>query len=329
MTTDRNLASLQAPRWRPAIVFLWIAAGLVLPIEGGAAHTLPRVEAVEPQQQTYPNLSPNGHYLLYSAGTGFSLNLYRRHLESGEVVQLTNNEWEDSAACWSPDGQWIAFQREDPSGNRDIWLIRADGSGERNLTNTSDHREQHPRFMPDGRSILFDGNRESAGKVGEREDYEVYQVSLDGREPIRMTDNPHWDLYGVPSPDGKSMAWVRALPVTEKDDRDYEVFVVDLETGASRNLSDHLGYDTNPDWSPDGQWIVFASDRHASIRGRTDLFMVRPDGSDLTRLTDNGGTSMAYVRPRFAPDGSALYASRVVAGRTDTVRLRIAEPLDW
>ncbi len=56
---------------------------------------------------------------------------------------------------------------------------------------------------------------------------------------------------------------------------------------------DDLGNDAWPEWSPDGDWIAFTGDRD----GGTDIFVVRPDGSDLTRVT----TDLGGARPRWLP----------------------------
>ena len=66
-----------------------------------------------------------------------------------------------------------------------------------------------------------------------------------------------------------------------------------------RNLTNHPANDWGPDWSSDGEWIVFNSDRDGgSLRG----YLVRPDGSDLTRLPIDGWVEYAT----FSPDGSRI-----------------------
>src|ERR1035437_7743216 len=63
---------------------------------------------------------------------------------------------------------WIAFGARTEKGDWDLFVMRPDGSGRRNLTNTSDYNEAAPRFSPDGRKLLYrrldknvqiDGNR--------------------------------------------------------------------------------------------------------------------------------------------------------------------------
>jgi len=49
---------------------------------------LPRIEPLERSQKTYPNLSPDGRYILFSAGDGFNLNLFVRDIDSSEIVQF-------------------------------------------------------------------------------------------------------------------------------------------------------------------------------------------------------------------------------------------------
>jgi len=47
------------------------------------------------------------------------------------------------------------------------------------------------------------------------------------------------------------------------------------------NLTNHPAMDIEPDWSPDGEWVVFSSNRG----GNFDLYIMKPDGSELARLT--------------------------------------------
>lgn len=273
--------------------------------------------------QSYPNLSPDGRFLVYASGTGFALNLYRLELATNEILQLTNNDFEDSAASWSPDGSAIIFQREDEQGNRDVWEVDADGEAERNLTQTPDIREQHPRYAPTGNGIVFDSNREERGEsVGADgiQNYEIYHQSLDTNTLMRLTTWDRWDMYPSLSPNENHLAWRRALPSDNPDQQNFDIFVKDLTTGAEVNVTQNEATDTNPHWSPSGEWIVFASNRN----GPFDLYMVRADGSGLRQLTNSGSRSIGYGRPSFSSDGTKVVANRFVRGVTDMVMLDVS-----
>ncbi len=277
-----------------------------------------RVSAVIQHNGTYPTVSPNGRYLMYSSDSSGALNLYRLDLGTAELLRLTASDCEDSAASWSPDGDKIVFQREDSSGQRDIWEIGADGSAPRNITNTPDISEQHPRYSPDGAAIIFDSNRAEPtgdGLDGSR-NYEIYIMSLADGTLSQITDWDRWDMYGSFSPDSNRIAWRRALPGANSGEQNFELFVKDLKSGEETNLSNHPAYDGNPHWSPSGDWIVFISTRD----GGANIHVVRPDGTGLRRLTTGSGRALAFARPSFTPSG-AIVANRSVDGVTDIVVL--------
>lgn len=279
---------------------------------------LPELRALVPSVASYPGISPDSRYLLYSSGVGFDLDLYRLDLETREVLQLTENEFEDSAAAWSPDGKWIVFQREDETGNRDIWKIDSDGQMQTNVTNTPGLREQHPRFARGGSAVVFDSNRDATiggGEVDAVENYEIYMLSLATDSLQRLTFWDRWDMYPSLSPDGNHLVWRRALAGVEGSERNFEIFVKDLVTGRETNVTKDAALDTNPHWSPAGDWIVFASNRG----GSNDLYVMRPDGSDVRSITKGGSRSIGYGRPSFSGDGTRVVANRFVRGVTDMV----------
>ena len=85
---------------------------------------------------------------------------------------MTRDETEEGYASWSPDGKHIVFasDRDQTPGKSDLYLMRADGSEIRQLT---DHpsKDAYAFFSPDGRYIYFNAYRDPPG---------VYRISLDG-----------------------------------------------------------------------------------------------------------------------------------------------------
>jgi Tol biopolymer transport system component len=66
---------------------------------------------------------------------------------------------------------------------------------------------------------------------------------------------------------------------------------LDLESGQQTNVTNHPSLDIEPAWSPDSQWIVFASNREDP---NFDLYIIRPDGTGLTRLLNDGDSKDSY-----------------------------------
>jgi Tol biopolymer transport system component len=299
-------------RAKAALPILLLAAGTAAAQDG-------RMTALMPRLETYPALSPDQRFVVYASDLTGKLNLYRLELASRQVHRLTAGDAEDSAASWSPDGTRIVFQREGPAGDRDLWEIDADGRNPRNLTNTPGVSEQHPRYAADGTRVIFDSNRAETrqGVPYKAQNYEIYSLSLRSGAVARHTNSDGWDMYGSTSPDGKRLAWRRALPGGQPDEQNFDIFVKDLRTGAEKNLTDHPAQDTNPHWSPADSWIVFTSTRH----GSSDIFVMRPDGTEVRRLTSGAGRSLAYARPSFSADGRKIIANRIVARVTDIVLL--------
>jgi Tol biopolymer transport system component len=78
-----------------------------------------------------------------------------------------------------------------------------------------------------------------------------------------------------------------------------EIIASKLDGSDMVNLSRNAANDTDPAWSPDGQYIAFASDRGAGY----DIYIMRKDGSDVRRLTSN---AIDGRHPRWSPDGTRL-----------------------
>ncbi len=181
------------------------------------------------------------------------------------ITRLTSARGYDAEASYSPDGQWIAFSSMrdaynrplgeaekkqldvDPSFFGEIYIMRADGSGQRRLTTVNGY-DGGPFFSPDGKRIVWrrfdeqgliadvwtmnlDGSDQrqvtrfgsmswapyihpsgeyllfASNKLG-FENFEVFMVDIAGvKEPVRVTHSDGFDGLPVPSPDGTQIAW--------------------------------------------------------------------------------------------------------------------------
>ena len=88
----------------------------------------------------------------------------------------------------------IAFMSE-RDGNREIYVMNADGTGQTNITNTPDTDEWYPRWSPDGTKIAFASNQNG--------NYKIYVMNADGNNQTRLTEGdrgtePTWNPFPLP-----------------------------------------------------------------------------------------------------------------------------------
>jgi Tol biopolymer transport system component len=108
------------------------------------------------------------------------------------------------------------------------------------------------------------------------------------------------------------------------------IFVSDLEGGSERRLTEFDAYGAYPDWSPDGSRIVFNTfdlGAFQDIAVQVNLFSIKPDGSDIQRLTDYGANDTRATQPRWAPDGSGIVYTQVTGAGFGTRRAALL-PMD-
>lgn len=181
---------------------------------------------------------------------------------TGQSVQrLTNNAYYEAEVSVSPDGEWIVFGRQ-IDGNMDLWVMRSDGTEERQITFTEDDQEGAPFFFGDSRTIMY-----RAWKASEYDQsptpMTVYTIHRDGRNQQQhtFTNDMNWAPY--PAPNGQNYVFVRA-----ETPRNWEVYLgyLDGKTPPKRLTFDE-GFDGFPALSPDGRKMVWTSSRSASGGG--------------------------------------------------------------
>ena len=179
------------------------------------------------------------------------------------VVSL-EGRWE--APNWSPDGSYLLLN----SGGSLYRLPLADPKPVRVDTGEVNRINNDHGITPDGRTYII-----SAGPI--------YTVPAGGGAPRRVTEKTPSYWHGV-SPDGRTLVY--CAPRGEGSARNFDIYAIGIEGGEERRLTVHPGYDDGPDYSADGQWIWFNSDR----AGSWDLWRMPaagagPDDGRAERMT--------------------------------------------
>lgn len=185
--------------------------------------------------------------------------LYQSDLDGNNVKRLTSNDVYDAEAAVSPDGRWIVFGR-DLAGKMDLWVMKSDGTDPKQITFTDEWQEGGAQFLPDSETIVT--------RAWKREDQaqrmmpmQIFTLKRDGsaRKQITNEAGTHWAPF--PAPDGRHIAFVKIL--TDTDRPNWEIFLMDLETGKQTQLTHNPAFDGFPAISPDGRWLAFSSGRDA------------------------------------------------------------------
>jgi dipeptidyl aminopeptidase/acylaminoacyl peptidase len=254
--------------------------------------------------------------------------------ESKRLIQpedLFKMEFLQGAAL-SPDGKKVVYalsyyDKESDSDKSALWLVDLE-SGEAKQMTTGEHPDSNPSWSPDGKSIGFMSTRNGAPQL--------YSLPVDGGEATQLTtleqgvrEGPVW------SPDGKHIAFTAGYPPKDMPDltKPYRVtrsvyrfdgmgmvdplvqnvYVMEIEGGEPKQLSDDDYLDSGLKWSPDSRQILYSA---MMSPDRFDGFMptqsiVTLDG-EITRLWQEWGT---VISAEWLPDGKHLAFMGTLAGK--------------
>jgi Tol biopolymer transport system component len=252
----------------------------------------------------------------------------------------------DDQPEWSPDGSLIAFTRCAQGAPCHVFTVAPDGTG---LTlvcpaGTTCPDDEFASFSVDSQRLVFvqSTGRERGDAYTEKwiEHSAIAVMKRDGSDRRVIFQGPPFSgdlLYPIFSPGGKQIVFERVASAFTRRSGQRAVFVVRADGSHLRRLTPwEEGDGDNPDWSPDGKWIVFHSHVDEDDK-KSQIFLIHPDGSGRRQVTHfPKGTRIGSSS--FSPDGTSLVISKgpadgnlqVFTIRLDGTKLRrVTQSATW
>lgn len=236
----------------------------------------------------------------------------------------------------SPDGQTIVYVRNFKDIMTDqnlsnLWMVNFDGSNHRPLT-TGNQNDNSPRWSPDGKQLVYKSNKS--------EKSQLYLRWMDTGMETRLTNTTSTPGSVSWSPDGKHLAFGMFVPekpnsiikMPEKpkgakwntppiyiDDLKYradgqgyikpghvQLFVLSVDGGTPRQLTDVPHHHGSPQWTNDGKQLIFSANLHDDAEynpSNSEVYMLNLSDGKVTALTDRMGPDGS---PKISPDGKRI-----------------------
>ena len=242
--------------------------------------------------------SPDGRKIAFlSRRDGTGADVFVMNADGSDQRNLTRKPGNEVDPGWSPDGRaivfsavppgqplWVGGSRSASGPYRDVYVMNADGSDQRNLTHTTEAEEWAGGWSPDGRTIAFSAYDGRSNRI--------FVINADGSGKRALTHEITPETFMSWSPDGRKIAFF-----------DAGISVVNTDGSGLRRLARNVAFH-GPSWSPDGRKLIFVRLRHPknprpatgepappSPSPAADLWVMNADGSGQRNLTRTPTTS--------------------------------------
>ncbi len=247
--------------------------------------------------------SPDGRRIAYNQkAQAYWRKYYRGSMQSDVVVMdvasksftsLTDFDGMDSFPMWARDGFIYFISDREGGGLTNIWRIAESGGKAEKVTSFKSGDVRFPAISTDGKTIVFerDFGIHKLDLASNRVTLIKLDIAAETQESLsEIRDyNSQVDDYGLAPNSRRVVISIHG-----------EIFTAPIEEGDLRQITDSQWRDRNVEFSPDGKWIAFVSDRS----GREEIYVVASDGAgEAQKITDLDELKFAYS---WSPDSAQI-----------------------
>jgi TolB protein len=226
-----------------------------------------------------PNWSPDGRFITFTSYRDGNPDLFIYDTTTGKTRKLAGYKGINSGSNWAPSGNLVAFSGS-TNGDVNIYTISPQG-GERKLLLEGAGLDVDPSFSPDGQYMTFVSGRYGNPHIFRAAlKWEGNSLSISGDK--RLTYAGWYNATPAWSPASDKIAFAGY----DKDIDRFDLFMMNPDGTNMERLTIRVGNNESPSWAPNGQMLVFLSDRVGTQDKRdvSHLYVMNRDGSSQRKL---------------------------------------------
>ncbi len=209
----------------------------------------------------------------------FDYDIFRARADGSNLRNITNSPGYDAEATVSPLGDKIVFTSM-RNGDLDIYTMDLDGRNVKRLTHEVGY-DGGAFFSFDGKKICYRAWHPKTPeeiaqyrhmlevKALKTMPLQIWVMDADGQNKRQVTHNKAANLAPFFHPDGRRIIFTSNM----ENPREWDLYLVDIETGKIERVTYHEGFDSFPMFTRDGKKLVWASNRGGKVPGETNIFI--------------------------------------------------------